>query len=198
MLYSLFIFFLTILFAKWWIDSSPASGKHTRWIFIFGTIGLMGYGLFVSCIDRKRINYPLARGCANVANICLTITMYLIMHNLRKIRKEEPGFIKPKSWTLKQVFCGVHIIGFTAGLLMYLGYLDIEYKPIIEYTIVISTTLFLWTFAKDFKKFKMDIDLPQDEQEECQNPIQEVGYGYSQQPVVMMREERRPAAVNFL
>ena len=87
MLYSLFIYFLEILFIKWWIDSAYSSGKHSRLIFILGTIGLMSYGLFVSCIDRKRINYPLARGCANVANICFSIAMYLIMHKLRKIRK---------------------------------------------------------------------------------------------------------------
>jgi hypothetical protein len=87
--------------------------------------------------------------------------MYLIMHNLRKIRKDQPGFIKPKSWTLKVIACGFHLAGFTGGLLMYLGYIDIDNKPMFEYTIVISTTMFLWTFAKDFKKFKMDIDLPE-------------------------------------
>lgn len=152
------------MFIKWWIDSAYSSGKHTRFILVLGTVGLLAYGLFVSCIDRKRINFPLTRGCANVANICMTLVMYLIMHNLRKIRKVEPGFIKPRSWTYKIIACGFHLAGFTGGLLMYLGYLDIDNKPIIEYTIVLSTTMFLWTFAKDFKKFKMDIDVPEEEQ----------------------------------
>jgi len=59
MMYSLFITFLEILFIKWWLDSFPIA-KSTTLMAVFGTIGLASYGLFVSCIDRKRINYALA------------------------------------------------------------------------------------------------------------------------------------------
>jgi hypothetical protein len=36
--------------------------------------------------------------------------------------------------------------------------MDIEHKYLVEYLVVISTILFLWTFVYDFKKFKMDVD----------------------------------------
>lgn len=44
------------------------------------------------------------------------------------------------------------------GLLIYLGQIDIYYKNITEYIVVVSTYLFYWTFAFDFSKYKMDID----------------------------------------
>lgn len=56
MMYSLFITFLEILFIKWWIDSFPVS-RATTVMALLGAIGLAAYGLFVSCIDRRRINY---------------------------------------------------------------------------------------------------------------------------------------------
>lgn len=59
MMYSLFITFLELLFIKWWIDSFPIY-RNTKVMVLLGTIGLAGYGLFVACIDRKRINYALA------------------------------------------------------------------------------------------------------------------------------------------
>ena len=42
--------------------------------------------------------------------------------------------------------------------MIYGGYVDIEYKVIVEYTTVISAVLFFWTFSIDFKKFKMDVE----------------------------------------
>ena len=156
-MYSLFIFFLELLFIKWWLDTSEIR-KYTKMVTIFGTIGLMAYGLFVSCIDRKRINYPLARESANVANLCMTFVMWLVMNNIRRIREHNPKFIKAGSWFLKKCFCFVHLIAFSLGVAMYLGEIDINNKPTIEYTLVISTTLFLWSFTRDFKKFKMDVD----------------------------------------
>ena len=157
MLYSLFIFFLEILFIKWWLDSSKIQ-RHTKLIFIFGSIGLLAYGLFVSCIDRKRMNYQLARLSANIANIALSFTMWLIMHNIRLIRRQQPSFIKLSSWSLKKICCFVHLGAFGFGILMYSGEIPFEWKPSIEYAIVISTVIFLWSFTKDFKKFTMDID----------------------------------------
>jgi hypothetical protein len=59
MMYSLFISFLELLFIKWWIDSFPVS-RATTVMVLLGGVGLAAYGLFVSCIDRKRINYSLA------------------------------------------------------------------------------------------------------------------------------------------
>ena len=49
------------------------------------------------------------------------------------------------------------MIAFIGGVLIYSGYLDINYKPLIEYTSVISCSLFFWTFSIDFSKFKMDV-----------------------------------------
>ena len=60
MMYSLFIYFMIFLFIKWWLDSSQFATK-TKPIIVFGTFGVLAYGLFVSCIDRKRISYPLAK-----------------------------------------------------------------------------------------------------------------------------------------
>ena len=92
MMYSLFIYFLIFLFIKWWLDSSQFAHK-TKPIIWLGTLGLLAYGLFVACIDRKRINYPLAKIGVFFAGIFLTSAIYLIMHNLRKIRDQTPLFI---------------------------------------------------------------------------------------------------------
>jgi hypothetical protein len=59
MMYSLFITFLELLFIKWWLDSLPYANK-TKTMVVAGTIGLAAYGLFVACIDRKRINFVVA------------------------------------------------------------------------------------------------------------------------------------------
>ena len=44
------------------------------------------------------------------------------------------------------------------ALLMVTGQYDINHKNKVEYLVVISTILFIWTFIFDFKRFKMDID----------------------------------------
>ena len=87
MMYSLFIYFLELLFIKWWIDSLPIA-KGTTKMVVIGTIGLAAYGLFVSCIDRKRINYQLAEAATSVASIGITVAIYIIMNNLRKNREQ--------------------------------------------------------------------------------------------------------------
>ena len=81
MMYSLFITFLELLFIKWWIDSFPVY-KHTNLLVFFGAIGLAGYGLFVSCIDRKRIDYSLASDAVAVSAVGMAISILLIMMNL--------------------------------------------------------------------------------------------------------------------
>ena len=85
MMYSLFITFLELLFIKWWIDSFTYA-KRTSIMVLAGTIGLAGYGLFVSCIDRKRINYELASQATTTASISIAVCIALIMHNLTKNR----------------------------------------------------------------------------------------------------------------
>lgn len=44
------------------------------------------------------------------------------------------------------------------AFLIATGQLDIIYKNKVEYLVVLSTIMFVWTFIYDFKKFKMDID----------------------------------------
>lgn len=58
---------------------------------VSGSIGLAAYGLFVSCIDRKRINYLLAGNSVFVAALSTSLTIFLIMSNLRKNRKGGIG-----------------------------------------------------------------------------------------------------------
>ena len=55
---------------------------------LLGTIGLAGYGLFVSCIDRKRINYVLAQDAVTVASLAMTACIVMIMLNLAKNRAQ--------------------------------------------------------------------------------------------------------------
>jgi hypothetical protein len=84
-MYSLFITFLELLFIKWWIDSLPFA-KYTTLMTVSGTIGLAAYGLFVSCIDRKRINYLLAENSVLVAALATSFAIFIIMSNLKKNR----------------------------------------------------------------------------------------------------------------
>ena len=81
MMYSLFITFLELLFIKWWIDSFPFSKKTSLMVF-FGAIGQAGYGLFVSCIDRKRINFVLASDAVAVSAVMMALAIAIIMANL--------------------------------------------------------------------------------------------------------------------
>jgi len=55
---------------------------------ILGTIGLISYGLFVACIDRKKINYMLANSCAVISAILISYAIYNIMKNLYKNREQ--------------------------------------------------------------------------------------------------------------
>lgn len=87
MMYSLFIYFLELLFIKWWIDSMPVA-KHTTKMVVFGTIGLAAYGLFVSCIDRKRINYVYVGYAVLTAAIGTSLAISIIMKNLTKNRSQ--------------------------------------------------------------------------------------------------------------
>jgi hypothetical protein len=92
MLYSLFLYFMLFLFIKWWLDSSQFA-TSTKHIVVLSTIGLLGYALFVSCIDRARINYPLAKKGVFVASIGVSAAIYLIMIQIKKIRARTPLFI---------------------------------------------------------------------------------------------------------
>ena len=156
MMYSLFITFLELLFIKWWIDSFPVAKKTTLMV-VLGTVGLAGYGLFVSCIDRKRINYLLAENAVFVAAVGITICIFLIMKNLSSNRAAGYALANEKSWLYKKIFSSSYGVAFIMGFLIYSGFLDLEYKPLVEYTSVISASLFFWSFSIDFKSFKMDV-----------------------------------------
>lgn len=156
-MYSLFIYFLELLFIKWWIDSLPVA-KNTSKMVLFGTVGLAAYGLFVACIDRKRINFQLAETASFIASIGIAIAIYIIMSNLGKNRSQGIALANERSWFLKKVFTYTYFTGFTIAAMIYTGYADIHYKVITEYTTVISAVLFFWTFSIDFKKFKMDVE----------------------------------------
>lgn len=157
LMYSLFILFLVNLFIKWWLDGSQVA-KHTLRSFVASTIGLAAYALFVSTIDRKRINYNLAEWAVFVAAIGNFISVFGIYSNIKKIREDNPYFIGYVSWTLKKYFMTAYLVGMALGLMIYLGQLDIYYKGIVEYVVVVSTYLFYWTFSMDFTKYEMDID----------------------------------------
>ena len=62
--------------------------RHTKRMVIVGTIGLISYGLFVACIDRKKINYMLANSCAVISGILISYAIYIIMSNLQKNRAQ--------------------------------------------------------------------------------------------------------------
>jgi hypothetical protein len=157
MMYSLFITFLELLFIKWWLDSFPLA-KNTSKMVLFGTIGLAAYGLFVSCIDRKRINYVLSEQAVFVAAIGTSLAIFIIMRNLKKNRENGIALANEQSWLYKKVFSWIHLVGISLGTLIYLGQIDITHKPLVEYLTVISTQLFFWTFSIDFKHFAMDVD----------------------------------------
>ena len=57
--------------------------KHTKRIVFFNIICLMSYGLFVSTIDRKRINYTLAERAVFVSAITNFIGIFLIIKNIK-------------------------------------------------------------------------------------------------------------------
>lgn len=156
-MYSLFIMFLISFFIKWWLDSSQKN-KHSQKILISGLVCLASYGLFVSTIDRKRINYVIAQWAVFVASITNFIAIYGIFDNITRIREEDPYFISHKSYNLKKVFFTIFTSFMFSGLLIYLGQISIEYKAAVEYGIVTSTYMFYWSFVYDFKGHTMDID----------------------------------------
>ena len=120
MMYSLFITFLELLFIKWWIDSFPIA-RRTTLMVVSGTIGLAAYGLFVACIDRKRINYQLASLGVTVAAIGIMVCVVIIMNNLTVNRKNGYALANERSWLLKRVFSFLYTFGFVFGVLVYSG-----------------------------------------------------------------------------
>ena len=156
-MYPLFITFLELLFIKWWLDSFPLV-SNSRLMVIAGTIGLAGYGLFVSCIDRKRINYVLAGKGVLVAGVGSSVCIAIIMANLKNNRDNGLHLRSESSWFWKKLFAIGHWVGIVLGFLIYLGEFDIKHKPMVEYLTVFSTSLFYATFAIDFANFKMDIE----------------------------------------
>lgn len=127
MMYSLFVYFLIFIFIKWWLDSSQFT-TMTKPIPILATLGLLSYGLFVSCIDRKRINYPLAKTGVFFASVLISAAIYIIMGQLRKIRNSTPMFIGQTSFTLKKITSSIQALGMLLGLLIFTGQMSIDYK----------------------------------------------------------------------
>lgn len=119
-MYSLFIYFLEFLFIKWWIDSMPIA-KNTTKMAVIGTIGLALYGLFVACIDRKRINFQLAEFASFGAALCITYSIFTILRNLSKNRAMGYALADERSWALKKIFGFFYFSGFILGALIYAG-----------------------------------------------------------------------------
>lgn len=167
LMYSLFILFLLNLFIKWWLDSSQIA-KHTKRSLLYSVICLASYALFVSTIDRKRINYNIAEWSVFIAAITNFFALRGIYNNMAAIREDNPYFIGYLSWTLKRLFIICFYTGMGIATLIYFGQIDIFYKNMTEYLIVISSYLFYWTFTYDFAKFEMDIDKMVGEKDEQQ------------------------------
>lgn len=127
MMYSLFIYFMIFLFIKWWLDSSQFA-HGTKLIAVFGTLGPLFYGLFVACIDRKRINYPLAKAGVFFSSIFITAVIFIIMRQLNKIRNQTPTFITETSWNLKLIMTSLHFFGMSLAVLIFTGQLSIDHK----------------------------------------------------------------------
>lgn len=127
LMYSLFILFLISFFIKWWLQSSQKA-KHTWKILLSGLVCLASYGLFVSTLDRKRINYVLAEWAVFIACISNFIAISGIFKNIKNIREHDPYFISHKSWKYKKVFYSIFSGFMLTGLLIYLGQVDFEYK----------------------------------------------------------------------
>ncbi len=53
---------------------------------------------------------------------------------------------------------GIQNIAMALAVLIFTGQLSIDHRNKVEYIIVISSILFVWTFIYDFKRFKMDVD----------------------------------------
>ena len=126
--------------------------------FILGTISLLSFGLFVCCVDRRQINYLLMERCVFIAAISNFMAIMATMKNISKIRENKPDYVGRFSWLLKKVFSFIFYVFMCAGMLIYLGQIDIIYKNIIEYCVVVSTYLFYCTFVLDFKHEKMEVD----------------------------------------
>lgn len=149
--------FLLSFFIKWWLDSSQRA-KHTWKALIAGLICLASYALFVSTIDRVRINYVLAERAVFVACITNFIAISTIFKNIKEIREVDPYFIDSRSWKYKKIFYTAYMAFMITGLLIYLGQIDIIHKNKVEYGVVTSSYLFYWSFIRDFKKHEMDIE----------------------------------------
>lgn len=123
-MYSLFIMFLVSFFIKWWIDSAQKV-KHTGKHLFAGLVSLAAYGLFVSTLDRKRINYVLAEWAVFVACITNFIAITGIFRNIKAIREVDPYFVNHHSWRYKKIFYALFSGFMLTGLLIYLGQVDI-------------------------------------------------------------------------
>ena len=77
------------------------------------------------------------------------------------------------------------------GVLVFTGQLDINYKNKVEYVVVISTIMFLWTFIYDFKHFKMDIDkIPKNPSQQLNTDLSNQSAPYFNQPIIHFTNEQ--------
>lgn len=63
------------------------------------------------------------------------------------------------SWAQKKIHCTINVILQAVQFAIYSGQLDISYKVILEWLMVINVVLYFFTFRIDFKKAEMGVEV---------------------------------------
>ena len=118
-----------------------------------GALALAGWALFAASLDRATYNGYYATKGQIIGVLFNTITMFLILKNLIRIRKVVPGFISKGSLKAKLIlFLLYQILLFVVILQMFS--LISQTAKYMEYPMAFMTYFFYWSFVFDLRPKK--------------------------------------------
>ena len=118
-----------------------------------GAIALGGWALFAASIDRATYNRFYAEKGIIIGILFNTITMFLMLKNLIKIRKEVPTFIGKGSLKMKLFLFLLYQIFLLAIVLEWVEIIG-NVGQYLEYPLIFLTYLFYWSYVFDLKPKK--------------------------------------------
>ena len=75
------------------------------------------------------------------------------------MKKSHPKFINGQSWKLKKVHTAINLALQITQFAMYFGQLDISWKVVVEWLMIVNVVLYFFSFRIDFKKAEMGVQI---------------------------------------
>lgn len=120
---------------------------------VSGGVALAGWALFAASIDRTTYNEFYAVKGQIVGVLFNTLTMFLMLKNMIKIRKVIPTFIGKTSLKVKLLTFLLYTIFLLVVILEWVELLK-GFSQFCEYPMLFLTYFFYWSYIFDLKPKK--------------------------------------------